>query len=607
MRRILSWPVAGFVLTASLSAGAPARAASFSPGFSSTTVASGITGATAMTMAPDGRIFVCEQGGALRVIKNGALLATPFVSLSVNALGERGLLGVALDPAFAVNGYVYVYYTTSSSPIHNRISRFTASGDVAVSASEVVLLDLDDLSGATNHNGGAIHFGPDGRLYVAVGENALPSNAQSLTNLLGKVLRINSDGTIPVDNPFYGSTSGRNRAIWALGLRNPFTFAFRPGTGRMFVNDVGASTWEEIDDGIAGSNYGWPQTEGPNPAGASGVRYPLYSYAHDGSTCAIAGGAFYDPASVTFPADYVGSYFFADLCAGWIKRFDPASSAVTAFAAGVPNPVDLLVGADGSLYYLARGDGSVVRVQYTAPPSSSESVGVFRPASATFYLRSSNTTGVSDLPAFQYGMPGDVPVSGDWDGDGVRTVGIFRPSEAAWYLRNSNTTGIADLPPLQYGMPGDTPIAGDWDGDGTDTIGIYRPSTGTFYLRNSNTTGVADMAPIVYGLPDDLPVAGDWNGDGTDTLGVFRPSTGTWYLRNSNTTGIADVPALRYGGLGDLPVVGDWNGDGTDTVGVFRPANGTWYLSDSLTSQGNTILPFVYGMGSDRPVAGKWR
>ena len=175
-----------------------------------------------MAFAPDGRLFVCEQGGALRVIKNGALLPTPFLTVSVNSSGERGLLGAAFDPDFANNNFVYIYYTATSPTVHNRISRFTANGDVAVTNSEVVLMDLEDLS-ATNHNGGAIHFGLDGMLYIATGENAVQSNSQSFSNRLGKILRVNSDGTIPL-NPFDGQTLGLNKAIWAMGLRNPFTF-----------------------------------------------------------------------------------------------------------------------------------------------------------------------------------------------------------------------------------------------------------------------------------------------------------------------------------------------------------------------------------------------
>ena len=338
------------------------NAANLPAGFTESPI-SGLSSPTAMEFAPDGRLFVCLQGGNLRVIKNGTLLPTPFLSLSVDSNGERGLLGVAFDPNFAANNFVYVYYTVSTSPRHNRVSRFTASDDVAAPGSEVVVLDLDNLSTATNHNGGAIHFGPDGKLYIAVGENANGSNSQTLSNLLGKMLRINSDGSIPSDNPFFNTATGNNRAIWALGLRNPFTFAFQPGTGRMFINDVGQSTWEEINDGIAGSNYGWPTTEGAtsNPA----FRSPLFSYGHGiGPTtgCAIAGGTFYNPPTVQFPSSFVGKYFFADLCSGWIRVFDPVAGTVSAFATGINSPVDLKVSADGSLYYLAIGSSSVFRI-----------------------------------------------------------------------------------------------------------------------------------------------------------------------------------------------------------------------------------------------------
>ena len=187
-------------------------------------------------IAPDGRMFVAQQGGALRVIKNGALLAQPFLTVSVNSSGERGLLGVAFDPNFASNNFVYVYYTTSTSPIHNRVSRFTASAanpDVAAAGSEVQLLNLPNLSSATNHNGGAIHFGTDGKLYIAVGDNANSANAQSFTTTLGKVLRINADGSIPSDNPFSARPRASTRRSGRRGLRNPFNFAVDRTNGRI--------------------------------------------------------------------------------------------------------------------------------------------------------------------------------------------------------------------------------------------------------------------------------------------------------------------------------------------------------------------------------------
>ena len=345
-----------------MAAVALSAASTLPPGFTERLVASGLVNPTAMAIAPDGRLFICQQGGQLRVVKDGVLLATPFVTLTVSSAGERGLLGVAFDPAFESNRFVYVYYTATTPTIHNRVSRFTAAGDVAASGSEVVLMDLETL-GATNHNGGAIHFGVDGKLYVAVGENAVGSNSQTLANRLGKMLRINANGTIPSDNPFFDEASGVNRSIWALGLRNPFTFSIQPLTGRIFINDVGQGAWEEINDGLAGANYGWPATEGPT----TDPRFvtPFHAYDRRGTgECAIAGGAFYNPAIAQFPSEFVGKYFFADLCGGWIRRLNTENRTVAGFAAGIQAPVDLKVSDEGSLYYLARGSGGATGVLY---------------------------------------------------------------------------------------------------------------------------------------------------------------------------------------------------------------------------------------------------
>ncbi len=371
-----------------------ADAATVPAGFTDAVVAGGLTNPTAMALAPDGRVFVCQQDGQLRVIKNGALLATPFLTVTVDSSGERGLLGIAFDPNFVSNQLVYIYYTATTPSVHNRISRFTASGDVALAGSEVILMDLPNLSLATNHNGGALHFGPDGTLFVAVGDNANSANAQTLATRLGKLLRITSAGSIPTNNPFFNQATGDNRAIWALGVRNPFTFSFQEGSGRMFVNDVGENTWEEIDDGIAGSNYGWPTCEGfcnpPNP----NFRDPIFAYANDATTCAITGGAFYNPQINQFPANFVGNYFFADFCGGWIRRLDPANgNAVSDFATGIVNPVDLKVSSDGFLYYLARGAGAVGRIGFAqAVDNVPPTVAITNPANGATVARKATIT-----------------------------------------------------------------------------------------------------------------------------------------------------------------------------------------------------------------------
>ncbi|MEO8935327.1 MAG: PQQ-dependent sugar dehydrogenase [Burkholderiaceae bacterium] len=328
----------------------------------------GLSNATAFAQAQDGRFFVAEQGGTLRVVKNGVLLATPFVTLAVDSAGERGLIGVTLHPDFAQNGYVYVYSTRQGDGgSHNRISRFTAAGDMAAAGSETALVDLPNLSAATNHNGGGMHFGADRKLYVGVGENANKVQAQDLSLPFGKLLRFNEDGSIPIDNPFYATQTGVARAVWAYGLRNPYTFAVQPGTGRIHINDVGENTWEEVDVGAAGANYGWPASEGPEGVTGS-MTGPLFTYKHVDAVppgsgpggffkgFAISGGAFH-PGGGPFPAGYRDQYYFADYVSRFVGRIDLANgNAAYAFASLTGSPVDLQFGIDGALYVLTRGD-----------------------------------------------------------------------------------------------------------------------------------------------------------------------------------------------------------------------------------------------------------
>jgi glucose/arabinose dehydrogenase len=475
------------ILLLSMVAAATTEAASLPAGFTETLIAGGISSPTAMELAPDRRIFVCEQGGRLVVIKNGVLLSQSFLNLTgvVDATGERGLLGVAFHPSFATNNFVYVYYTLATAPRRNRVSRFTASGDVAVPGSEVVILELDTLSSATNHNGGAIHFGPDGKLYVAVGDNANGANAKSLSSRHGKMLRINPDGSIPSDNPFYSSLSGVYRAIWAYGLRNPFTFAFQPGTERMFINDVGQATWEEINDGIAGSYYGWPDSEGPTTL--AGHRNPLFAYAH-GSTattgCAIVGAVFYNPSVASFPSAYVGRYFFADYCRGWIRTYDRATSSVSAFATGITRPVDLKVAADGRLYYLAMGSGSTTggmyRVSYTASQAPSIST---HPAS--------QTAPVGGPVSFSVSASGTAPLGYQWQQNGSNIAGATAPSYTiAAVSAGDNGASFRAVVSNAFGSATSNAAVLTITSNTAPTGTISAPATGTLY-RGGDTISYA--------------------------------------------------------------------------------------------------------------------
>jgi putative heme-binding domain-containing protein len=343
-------------------------------GFRAEVVAAGLTGATALEVVPDGRVLVCEQTGALRVVKNGKLLAEPFVKLPVDAAWERGLIGVTVAPDFPKTPHVFLCYVAAKPYPHHVISRFTASGDAAEPGSEKILLEGDDqtkLGGTVpaGHQGGALHFGKDGKLYVAIGDQTAGKPAQEMNSFLGRLLRLDADGNIPADNPFFAKATGKYRATWALGLRNPFTFAVQPETGRLFINDVGGQA-EEINEGVAGANYGWPTVE-HGPTNDQRFRGPIHHY----PTACITGGAF-APADLGWPKEYRGQYFFGDFNHGWIKTLDPAKPAVAkSFATGLRRPVDLRFAPDGSLYVLVRdawvndklfkgGTGALLRIRY---------------------------------------------------------------------------------------------------------------------------------------------------------------------------------------------------------------------------------------------------
>ncbi len=320
-------------------------------GFRIESIATGLTGVTALETLDDGRVLVGEQTGSLRVIKDDYLLDQPMLSIDVDHQWERGLIGVTVHPDFPSTPFVYVCYVAKDPYPHHRISRFTVDGDVAVEGSEEILLRGDDqtkLGGhvPAGHQGGGLHFGSDGKLYVGIGEQTAETPAQKLNTFQGKILRLNDDGSIPADNPFLDQASGKYRAIWAIGCRNPFTFAVDGATGQMLINDVGGK-FEEINRGIAGANYGWPTLD-HGKTNKKGFVGPIHVYPQ----ASISGGDF-APAKLGPP--FGGRYFFADFVHGWIKSLDPEQpTEATEFASGLRRPVDLRFASDGSLYVLLR-------------------------------------------------------------------------------------------------------------------------------------------------------------------------------------------------------------------------------------------------------------
>lgn len=337
------------------------QAANLPEGFAEVQIASGLN-PTAMAMAPDGTLFITQKDGRIMIVRDGLLLPQPAVTLNVDPFNERGLSGIAIDPNFAQNGHIYVFYTVPNEN-HNRISRITLSGDFFVPGSEQVIMEIEPMPGSI-HNAGAMHFGPDGFLYITTGDGADAITSQSLTTLGGKVLRIAADGSIPTDNPFYNQTNGNYRAIWAMGFRNPFSSAMDPTTGLFFINDVGGGDFEEVNSVVRGGNYGWPIIEGlyTNQNRPANYQDPLHAYSHQVG-CAVVGATFYRAQNLSFPAFYHGKYFFADYCEGFIKVMNPQNGVIEEiFATEANRPLQLLVAPNGDMYYLSRagiGGGSV--------------------------------------------------------------------------------------------------------------------------------------------------------------------------------------------------------------------------------------------------------
>jgi glucose/arabinose dehydrogenase len=396
--------------------------------FSVTNAVTGInlpnSNAIGFTFAPDGRMFIWLKGGHVRIFKNGQLLATPFIDISdhVNRFLDRGLIGLALDPNFSTNGYVYLAYVyedqgapTSDAARTQRVTRVQAdpaNPDKALAGSETVILgkvtdpncDLTTDCMPNNHDTHTLDhllFGPDGKLYVSVGDGAdyggIDPNrlrAQNLDALNGKILRINTDGTGPADNPFYDGNPNSNRSkIYNYGLRNPYRFTFDSRNGSLYVGDVGSRFFEEINRG-RGANFGWPCYEGPGPdqnpdhvgfdvcknLKPADVTFPVFSYAREvkdsnGNVilngAAIMLGPVYD--GDVYPSEFKGSIFFGDFVRRWIHRIaidangnlGPEQELISGTAPdNTDGPIFVKQGPDGKIYYVMIGSGQIRRIDF---------------------------------------------------------------------------------------------------------------------------------------------------------------------------------------------------------------------------------------------------
>lgn len=324
--------------------------------FDRTTIASGLTTPTDFVVLPDGRILITEKGGAIRLYENDALSDDPLIVLPTRTEGERGLLGIEVDPDFATNGYIYVAYTTTDA--HYKLSRLTVTADGIDPDSEFKLFQSTDTV-QNNHQGGDLLFGSDGMLYWGVGDNTDGANAQDLSNIHGKILRLNPvDGSAPQDNPFV-TTVNAEPLIWAYGLRNPFRLEFTPD-GRLLAGDVGQNAVEELDLITKGGNYGWPNAEGTCASCTS--TNPIYTYDHSAGNAAITSVLFYT--GDAFGPSYHDKVFIADYIRGWIKvltfnsTFSTFLGAVT-FDSTAGSTVKLAEGPNGAIYQLTIFPGEL--------------------------------------------------------------------------------------------------------------------------------------------------------------------------------------------------------------------------------------------------------
>lgn len=360
--RVGIWSRILFALALALTLASPVAAEPAYPaGFFEELFAGGLQQPTALIAAKRGIFLVAEKSGTLWIVKQFRLQRA-ILSLNVNTHLERGFSGAALEPGFKKRGYIYVYYTHVGPPVVNRLSRFYIDGKTYMGPEEVLIDGIPSDSGL--HNGGCIRFGPDGMLYLSVGDGGQTAGkAQDLRSPNGKILRIRPDGTIPPDNPYFGVPVVRQE-IWAYGVRNPWRFAFDPaGTGLLLANDVGASAWEEVNRISRGANYGWPNVEGPGSS--SGSQWPIVYYPNVGGA-ANASSTFYRGSA--YPAAFTGNYFYGDYATDDLHRMvlDPSGNVVSieTFATGVDSPVDMVEAADGYLYYLSFGRGALYRIRY---------------------------------------------------------------------------------------------------------------------------------------------------------------------------------------------------------------------------------------------------
>jgi glucose/arabinose dehydrogenase/PKD repeat protein len=527
--------------------------------FQNEILATGFDLPTNIEFLPDARMLVGEIAGIVKVLPPPYTTpdSTPFLDLDIDIAGyaglQQGIFDIALDPNFTSNHFYYVFYT-NDSPNRDRLSRFTANAalDGTIPGSEVILYE-DPQASDTEHHGGAVNFGNDGKIYFTTGEHFNASNAQDLTSPRGKIHRINPDGTVPTDNPFHDGAGPNRDSIWAYGLRNPFRAYYDVPTSRLLVADVGGNDYstaqEEVDLGARGANYGWPNCE-LGTCGNPGYTAGIYAYPHLGRDASITGGFVYHGSA--FPSSYQGRYFFADYTQNWIKsltfdaqgnvdgifNFEPADGASDGAYGDI---VYLAEGPDGALYYVDLGYSDVggtfgiskirrIRyIQSNLPPTAIASASpTSGPAPLTVTFSSAGSFDPELQPITYLWTFGDGATSSE--ANPVHTYAQDGPYVARLTVSDNVNTTLGDPFTISVGNaptcviltpnPNSTFIAGDvilFSGEASDTEDGVLPASAYVWNIDFLHEGHVHPGPVHSGVTSGtftIPTSGhDFSGD----------------------------------------------------------------------------------------------
>ncbi len=582
-----------------------------------------VTGSTASTNFPTASPIQPASGGGTDAFITKLNTSGSTLAYSTYLGGNSDDFGYAIAVDSAGNAYVTGYTFSTNFPTANPIQPANALGGfdafvTKINASGSALVYSTYLGGNGNDIGHGIAVDAAGNTYVT-GETDMTTfptvnPIQGCSGPLAFVTKINASGSALVYSTCLGGGSGVSRgfAIAVDSAGNAYVTGHTSSTNFPTVNPIQPVFGGALDAFVTKIN-----------AGGSALVYSTYLggiTTDDGRGIAVdaAGNAYVTgfTRSTNFPTmNPIQAANAGGTADAFVTKLNAAGSALvySTYLGGNGQDIGYGIAVDSSRSVYVTGNTASTNFPtmnpfqaanaggieaFVARLGASVTVGLYNSATATFFLRNSNSAGVADI-TFNYGPAGIgmIPLVGDWTGQGIKTIGLYNPATATFFLRNSNSSGVADIT-FNYGPAGlgFIPLVGDWNGDGVDTVGLYNPATATFFLRNTNSAGVADMTfnygPAGLGL---IPLVGDWNRDRVDTVGLYNPATATFFLRNTNSAGVADITFnFGIGAAGWVALIGDWNGDGMDTVGLYNPNTATFFLRNS-NSAGVADVTFNYG------------